>query len=257
MNSAETLNKLIDEANRIVFFGGAGVSTESGVPDFRSEHGIYKKHLGAESILTPMFMKRQPEEFWAFYRKFFMMENIKPNGAHYLLAELEKEGKLLAVVTQNVDGLHQEAGSKRVLELHGNGGRFYCDSCYENYTMDEVREMDHEPKCKKVTALRPDIVLYQESLDGRVLEQSIQAIQQSDLLIVGGTSLTVYPAAGLIRYQRNGKLVIVNRIARAVRVVQIWLLPNLLANYLTKSLNFARPKKKGSGRGWIRLTKFT
>ena len=120
----------------------------------------------------------------------------------------------MAVVTQNVDGLHQEAGSKRVLELHGNGGRFYCDSCYENYTMDEVREMDHEPKCKKCDGtVRPDIVLYQESLDGRVLEQSIQAIQQSDLLIVGGTSLTVYPAAGLIRYQRNGKLVIVNRIA--------------------------------------------
>ncbi len=208
---AAKLNRMIDEASRVVFFGGAGVSTESGVPDFRGEHGIYKKHIGAETILTPDFMRMQEEEFWAFYRKFLILENIEPNPAHYFLAELEKEGKLTAVITQNIDSLHQRAGSRTVIELHGDGTRFYCQECGKTYEMEDVKNMELIPRCTCGGRIRPDVVLYQEALDGEIIEAAVRAITDADLLIVGGTSLTVYPAAGLIRYQRSGKLVIVNR----------------------------------------------
>lgn len=211
MQDAMALNNLIDEARCTVFFGGAGVSTESGVPDFRGAHGLYRTNLGAEHILTPDFMHRQPDEFWAFYRKFFMMRGIEPNAAHRALAQLEAEGRLAAVVTQNVDGLHQMAGSRRVLELHGNGTRFFCEACGKPYGIDQVRGMTAVPRCVCGGSVRPDIVLYNESLDSSVVEAVAEAISAADLLIIGGTSLTVYPAAGLLRYQRSGKLVVVNR----------------------------------------------
>lgn len=211
VDAVKELDHLIDQANRIVFFGGAGVSTESGVPDFRGGHGIYKQHIGAESILTPGFMRTYPDEFWAFYRHYFMLEGIKPNAAHKGLAALEKEGKLSAIITQNVDGLHQEAGSKNVIELHGNGNRFYCLRCSQEYSIDEVRGMDEIPHCHCGGDVRPDIVLYQESLDQFAITSAIDEIENCDLLIVGGTSLSVYPAAGLIRYQQRGKLVMINK----------------------------------------------
>lgn len=211
MNDAMALNNLIAEARCTVFFGGAGVSTESGVPDFRGAHGLYRTNLGAENILTPVFMHQQPDEFWAFYRKFFMMPDIEPNAAHRALAQLEAEGQLSAVVTQNVDGLHQLAGSRRVLELHGNGTRFFCETCGQTYGIDQIRGMASVPCCVCGGVIRPDIVLYNESLDGAVIEAVVEAISAADLLIIGGTSLTVYPAAGLIRYQRSGRLVVINR----------------------------------------------
>lgn len=211
MKAAAALNRLITAAQRTVFFGGAGVSTESGVPDFRGAHGLYRTNLGAESILTPTFMHRQPDEFWAFYRRFFMMPDIQPNAAHRALAQLEAEGRVAAVVTQNVDGLHQLAGSRRVLELHGNGTRFFCESCGRTYDIDQISGMAAVPHCGCGGSIRPDIVLYNESLDSAVIEAVVEAISAADLLIIGGTSLTVYPAAGLIRYQRSGKLVVINR----------------------------------------------
>ena len=201
-------------AEHIVFFGGAGVSTESGVPDFRSPKGIYAQEGGAERYLTCEFMQEQPERFYEFYRKYFMFSDIKPNAAHYVLADMEKEGRLDAVVTQNVDGLHQKAGSKNVLELHGNGQHFYCTSCAKPYTFDDVNAATGafyctKSGCKRI--VRPDIVMYGESLDDAVINASLKAIERADLLIVGGTSLMVYPAAGLIQCRPYGsKLVLIN-----------------------------------------------
>lgn len=203
----------IDEANQVVFFGGAGVSTESGVPDFRSKRGIYRQHAGTERILTPEYMNAHPEEFWTFYRKYFMLQGIKPNFAHVFLADLENEGKLKAIVTQNVDDLHRAAGSKNVIELHGNGTMFYCSRCSTRYGMQEVACLALVPRCDCGGRIRPDVVLYHESLNSRAIEQAIKAISECDLLIVGGTSLTVYPAAGFIQHQRKGKLVIINESA--------------------------------------------
>lgn len=204
------LADMIQSANYVVFFGGAGVSTESGVPDFRGEHGIYRTDLGAEQILTEWFMTREPEEYQNFYRKYFMMKNIEPNACHNALAELERRGKLKAIITQNVDGLHQKAGSERVLELHGSGNRFYCRECGKLYTFDEVDHMPHVPLCDCGGMIRSDIVLYGEGLDQQVMMDSVYEIERSDLLIVGGTSLTVYPAAGLIRFA-PGKLAVINK----------------------------------------------
>jgi NAD-dependent deacetylase len=210
----KTLTDWIHESERTVFFGGAGVSTESGVPDFRSPSGIYAQMGGAETYLTLDFMNQRPGEFYDFYRKYFMMEGILPNPAHYKLAEMEAKGKLEAVVTQNVDGLHQLAGSQRVFELHGSGQSFYCQSCGSRYTIEDARASQGVFRCKKPACggfVRPDIVMYGESLNQAVLSGAIDAIASADLIIVGGSSMTVYPAAGLIQYKKRGaRLALIN-----------------------------------------------
>ncbi|MDI9468759.1 MAG: NAD-dependent protein deacylase [Bacillota bacterium] len=210
--AVQTLANWIREAKRIVFFGGAGVSTESGVPDYRSADGIYAHEDRAEATLTPRVMYYEPERFWRFYRRWFMPEGVKPNPAHRVLAELEARGKLTAIVTQNVDNLHQDAGSQHVLELHGNGTRFYCLDCQRNYNVADVREMSAVPRCSCGGRIRPDIVLYEEGLDGDVMNESRRAIRYADLLIIGGTSLAVWPAAGLLMDARpSARVVLINR----------------------------------------------
>ncbi len=211
MDPILTLQQMLESAKRPVFFGGAGVSTESGVPDFRSADGIYQQEVGAETILTPAYMDRNPVDFWRFYRQYFMPEGIKPNACHLALAALEKRGKMQAVITQNVDGLHQAAGSLNVIELHGNGRRFYCERCGKPASFEAVKQCLEPPTCACGGRVRPDIVLYNESLDTTALEAALAAITATDLLIIGGTSMTVYPAAGLVRYQQAGHLVIINR----------------------------------------------
>lgn len=210
----ERLAKLIDESSYIVFFGGAGVSTESDIPDFRGENGIYKQKqeykYSPEYMLSHEFFEKHTEEFYDFYKNKMIFENVKPNRAHLVLAELEKRGKLKAVVTQNIDGLHQMAGSENVLELHGSVHRNYCTKCGRHYGLERIMESDGVPYCECGGIIRPDVVLYDEMLDSDVLFAAQSHIRNCDLLIVGGTSLTVYPAAGLVVYRR-GKLVIINR----------------------------------------------
>lgn len=209
-----TLKKWIDESDNIVFFGGAGVSTESGIPDFRSVDGLYsqKYKYPPETIVSHTFLTRRTEEFFEFYKEKMVAPALaaKPNKAHMRLAELEKEGKLKAIVTQNIDGLHQEAGSKEVLELHGTVMKNYCDRCKKKYSVDDVMNSTGVPKCECGGTIRPDVVLYEESLDMDVMEKAISYIQNADVLIIGGTSLVVWPAAGLIRYYRGNKLVLIN-----------------------------------------------
>lgn len=209
-----TLKKWIDESDNIVFFGGAGVSTESGIPDFRSVDGLYsqKYKYPPETIVSHTFLTRRTEEFFEFYKEKMVAPALaaKPNKAHMRLAELEKEGKLKAIVTQNIDGLHQEAGSKEVLELHGTVMKNYCDRCKKKYSVDDVMNSIGVPKCECGGTIRPDVVLYEESLDMDVMEKAISFIQNADVLIIGGTSLVVWPAAGLIRYYRGNKLVLIN-----------------------------------------------
>lgn len=209
------LKKWIAESDNIVFFGGAGVSTESGIPDFRSVDGLYnqKYKFPPETILSHSFFSQYPEEFYKFYRDKLKLKDVKPNITHLRLAELEREGKLRAVVTQNIDGLHQAAGSKRVLELHGTLLRSYCSRCNMPYPTESVNKSKGVPKCMCGGVIRPDIVLYEEALDDEVLTDSIRYISEADILIVGGTSLAVYPAAGLIDYYRGNKLVLINRSA--------------------------------------------
>lgn len=211
----ETLKQWVAESKNIVFFGGAGVSTESGIPDFRSQDGLYhtKYKYPPETIVSHTFLTRKTEEFFDFYKEKMVAPAIssKPNAAHYKLAEWEKEGKLKAVITQNIDGLHQAAGSKEVLELHGTIMKNYCASCGEKYDVDYVMNEDGVPKCKKCGGLvRPDVVLYEEGLDMDVMNKAVNYIANADILIIGGTSLVVYPAAGLIRYYNGNKLVLVN-----------------------------------------------
>ena len=204
---------LVEESPNIVFFGGAGVSTESGIPDFRSKDGLYnqKYDYPPEQILSRTFFDRMPEEFYKFYRDKLNSLQYKPNITHFKLAELEREGKLRAVVTQNIDGLHQKAGSKKVLELHGSVLRNYCMKCGKFHSAQKVFGSTGIPRCECGGVIKPDVVLYEESLDNRVIEQSINAIAQADMLIVAGTSLTVYPASGLINYFRGEHLVLINR----------------------------------------------
>ncbi|MBE6352320.1 MAG: NAD-dependent protein deacylase [Treponema bryantii] len=216
--NVDILQQLIDKSKNIVFFGGAGVSTESGIPDFRSTDGLYfqKWDFPPEEILSRDFFYKNTAEFYKFYREKFILENIKPNPAHYKLAELEQTGKLKAIVTQNIDGLHQAAGSKIVYELHGTTLNNYCENCHANYDLTFVKQSesapDKIPHCTKCGAIiKPGIVLYQENLDDDVIEASIDAIQNADTLIVGGTSLVVNPAAGLIRYFRGENLVLINK----------------------------------------------
>ena len=216
MNEAiAKLKKSVDESDNIVFFGGAGVSTESGIPDFRSVDGLYNQQwkYPPETILSHSFFARYPEEYYRFHRAKLVVENVKPNRAHLKLAELEQKGKLRAVVTQNIDGLHQAAGSKNVLELHGSILRAYCSRCGRPHPADVINYGEGVPKCECGGVIRPDIVLYEEALDEKVLQTAIHFIRQADVLIVGGTSLAVYPAAGLINYYRGDKLVLVNRSA--------------------------------------------
>ena len=213
MSEIETLQKWINESSRIVFFGGAGVSTESGVPDFRSVDGLYnqKYDYPPEEILSHTFYRRKPEEFYRFYRDKMIYTDALPNKAHLKLAELEEKGKLTAVVTQNIDGLHQAAGSKKVYELHGSVLRNYCENCGKFFDINYIIESDGVPKCNKCNGpVKPDVVLYEEGLDSNTMNGALNAISNADMLIIGGTSLNVYPAAGLIDYYRGNRLVLIN-----------------------------------------------
>ena len=210
----ETLKKWIDNSDNIVFFGGAGVSTESGIPDFRSVDGLYNQQYDypPETILSHTFFRRNTEEFYRFYRAKMLALDAKPNAAHKKLAQWEQEGKLKAVVTQNIDGLHQAAGSKMVYELHGSVHRNYCQKCGAFYDARYMLESKGIPKCEKCGGIiKPDVVLYEEGLDDATMRGAIRAINHADVLIIGGTSLTVYPAAGLIDYYNGNKLVLINK----------------------------------------------
>ena len=213
MIKLDTLKQWVSESSRIVFFGGAGVSTESGIKDFRSKDGLYAQKFDypPETIISHSFYQQNPAYFFRFYRERMLPLGFEPNMTHKVLADWERQGKLLAVVTQNIDGLHQKAGSKRVYELHGSVHRNYCTRCGAFYPGEFIKETDGIPYCRCGGVVKPDVVLYEESLDQRVLEQSVNAIAQADLLIVGGTSLTVYPAAGLLRYYGGSRLVLINR----------------------------------------------
>lgn len=215
MRETETLKQIVKESNNIVFFGGAGVSTESGIPDFRSVDGLYnqKYEYPPETILSHTFFMRQTEEFYRFYRDKMLELDAKPNAAHKKLAELEAAGKLKAVITQNIDGLHQAAGSKRVLELHGSVHRNYCMKCGKFHSVYEIKESTGIPRCECGGIIKPDVVLYEEGLDNQTMEDAVSFIRQADVLIIGGTSLAVYPAAGLIDYYKGDKLILVNKSA--------------------------------------------
>lgn len=214
MNAMETLKSWVEEARRIVFFGGAGVSTESGIPDFRSVDGLYHQKFDypPEEILSHSFFLQNPAYFYRFYRDKMLPLDARPNAAHKKLAQWEQAGKLLAVVTQNIDGLHQMAGSRRVYELHGSVHRNFCTKCRKFFGPEYVRDHEPLPLCDSCGGLiKPDVVLYEESLDETCIEGAVDAIRRADLLIVGGTSLTVYPAAGLLRYYRGNRLALINR----------------------------------------------
>ena len=209
------LKEWIDGSDNIVFFGGAGVSTESGIPDFRSVDGLYNQQYKypPETIISHSFYMRYPEEFYRFYKDRMLFAGALPNGAHKALARLEERGKLKAVITQNIDGLHQMAGSREVLELHGSVHRNYCTRCGQFYDLDYIVKSDGVPHCSCGGVIKPDVVLYEEGLDNRALQKSVDYIRNADILIIGGTSLVVYPAAGLIDYYRGNKLVLINKAA--------------------------------------------
>ena len=210
------LKEIVEESERMVFFGGAGVSTESGIPDFRSVDGLYnqKYKYPPETIISHSFYMRDPEEFYRFYKDKMIYRDAKPNMAHKKLAELEAQGKLAAIVTQNIDGLHQMAGSKNVLELHGSIHRNYCMRCGKFFDAAYVKNSEGQPKCDECGGLiKPDVVLYEEGLDQRVISKTVQYISQADVLIIGGTSLVVYPAAGLIDYFKGSHLILINKSA--------------------------------------------
>ena len=213
MSKIDVLKQWVSESSAIVFFGGAGVSTESGIPDFRSVDGLYSQHFDypPETIISHSFYLQNPSYFFRFYREKMLPLGFEPNITHKQLAQWEREGKLSAVVTQNIDGLHQKAGSKRVYELHGSVLRNYCESCRKFYPAEFIRDCPDIPRCSCGGIVKPDVVLYEESLDQSTIEKSVMAIRSADMLIVAGTSLTVYPAAGLIRYYRGNRLVLINR----------------------------------------------
>ena len=225
MADIEKLQELIDSSNKIVFFGGAGVSTESGIPDFRSVDGLYNQQYKypPETMLSHSFYVSHKDEFYEFYREKLLLKVVgtpkepkaEPNAAHKFLAELEKAGKLSAVVTQNIDGLHQAAGSKNVYELHGSVLRNYCQKCGKLYSAEDIFNSNGVPKCSCGGDIKPDVVLYEEGLDNDIMSGAVRAISEADMLIIGGTSLVVYPAAGLIDYYRGNKLVLINRDATA------------------------------------------
>lgn len=214
MTPIEQFTDMVQHSNNIVFFGGAGVSTESGIPDFRSVDGLYnqKYQYPPEHILSHTFYRENPEEFYRFYRDKMLCLDAKPNIAHIKLAELEKAGKLKAIITQNIDGLHQKAGSKNVLELHGSVHRNFCEHCHKFFDAEYILHSTGVPKCDACGGpIKPDVVLYEEGLDNDVIEQALYYISHADMLIIGGTSLVVYPAAGLVRYYNGHKLVLINK----------------------------------------------
>ena len=213
MGGLEQLKEWVEESSNIVFFGGAGVSTESGIPDFRSVDGLYNQQYDypPETIISHSFYKKHPEEFFRFYKDRMVFTGAKPNAAHRVLARWEEEGKLRAVVTQNIDGLHQAAGSREVMELHGSIHRNYCTRCGRFYGLEEILAMDGVPRCGCGGTIKPDVVLYEEGLDKGILQKAVSYIRHADMLIIGGTSLVVYPAAGLVNYYQGNKLVIVNK----------------------------------------------
>lgn len=211
--TVQQLQEIIDQYENIVFFGGAGVSTESGIPDFRSQDGLYhqKYDFPPETILSHTFFMHHPEEFYKFYRDKMLCDTAKPNAAHLKLAELEDSGKLKAVITQNIDNLHQMAGSRKVLELHGSVYRNYCMKCGRFYGFSHMKESRGVPRCECGGIIKPDVVLYEEGLDNEILRDSVSAISNAQVLIIGGTSLAVYPAASLIDYFQGEKLVVINK----------------------------------------------
>ncbi len=218
MGEIEKLRELIDASNNIVFFGGAGVSTESGIPDFRSKDGLYNQHdvqfdmYQPEYLLSHSCLVNEPKIYYEFHRQKMDTRNIEPNNAHRYLAALEKQGKLKAVVTQNIDGLHQKAGSRKVIELHGTTLKNYCMSCGRSFSVEYVLEAEGVPRCDKCGGIvKPDVVLYEESLHDGDMEEAVRYIRKADMFIVGGTSLTVYPAAGLVDYYRGKRLVLINK----------------------------------------------
>lgn len=215
MNELEILKSWVENSDNVVFFGGAGVSTESNVPDFRSADGLYnmKYDYPPETIISHSFYMKNPEEFYRFYKDRMLYPEAEPNPAHLALAKLEQEGHLKAVITQNIDGLHQAAGSKEVLELHGSVHRNYCTRCNKFYDMNYILEQEGVPRCSCGGMVKPDVVLYEESLDSDVIDSALRYIRKADVLIIGGTSLTVYPAAGFISYYRGSKLVLINKSA--------------------------------------------
>ena len=212
-DSIKRLKELVDSSDNIVFFGGAGVSTESGIPDFRSTGGLYHQEwkYPPEVILSHTFYESNPEEFFRFYRAKLLAPDARPNAAHKKLAEWEAAGKLKAVITQNIDGLHQAAGSRNVLELHGSVHRNHCERCGKFYALDEILHTQGVPRCSCGGIIKPDVVLYEEGLDQDVLQAAVRAIMEADMLIIGGASLNVYPAAGLISYYRGDRLVLINK----------------------------------------------
>lgn len=213
MTEQEQLKQWVEESDNIVFFGGAGVSTESHIPDFRNVDGLYNQDYDypPETILSHSFYKKNTEEFYRFYRSKMIFPDAKPNKAHIALANLEKAGKLKAVITQNIDGLHQKGGSKEVYELHGSVLRNYCTSCHKFFPLDDILACKGVPHCECGGIIKPDVVLYEEGLDSYTLERSVSYIKNADMLIIGGTSLAVYPAAGLIDYYTGNKLVLINK----------------------------------------------
>ena len=213
MGTMEQLKQWVKESGNIVFFGGAGVSTESGIPDFRSVDGLYNQQYDypPETIISHSFYKRNPEEFYRFYKDRMIFTEARPNSAHRVLAGLEEQGKLRAVITQNIDGLHQMAGSKEVMELHGSVHRNYCSRCGRFYSLADILAMNGVPYCNCGGMIKPDVVLYEEGLEQGILQKAVSYIRHADMLIIGGTSLVVYPAAGLIQYYQGNRLVIVNK----------------------------------------------
>ena len=213
MAELDTLRQWVADSDNIVFFGGAGCSTESGIPDFRSTDGLYHQQYDypPETILSHSFYERNREEFWRFYRSRMLYLDAQPNAAHRKLAQWEAEGKLRAVITQNIDGLHQKAGSREVLELHGSVHRNYCERCGKFYGVEKILEGSGVPRCDCGGPIKPDVVLYEEGLDQDTLERAVHYIRHADVLIIGGTSLAVYPAAGLVRYYRGHRLVVINK----------------------------------------------
>ena len=211
----DLLEQWITESDNVVFFGGAGVSTESGIPDFRSVDGLYNQQYDypPETIISHSFYRKNPEEFYRFYKNKMLFPDAQPNAAHKALAKLEQQGKVRAVITQNIDGLHQAAGSKEVLELHGSVHRNYCTRCGKFFGLSDILGMNGVPRCECGGIIKPDVVLYEEGLDQETLQKAVRYIQNAEILLIGGTSLTVYPAAGLIDYYRGKKLVLINKTA--------------------------------------------
>ena len=238
MDKISQLNEIISNSDNIVFFGGAGVSTESGIPDFRSKRGIFKslEKYGdtPENLVSHSYFTENPVEFFRYYRENLVFQDVKPNMAHIVLAKLEEDGKLKAIVTQNIDGLHQKAGSKNVLELHGSIHRNHCQKCGKSYSLDYILDSEDLPMCVCGGIIKPDVVLYEEPLDDMTLSLAIQYISEADTLIIGGTSLVVYPAAGLINYFNGDDIVLINKSKTPYDEVASLVINNAIGEVMSK-----------------------